>query len=193
EREAKSIGEEATFTDNVTDPQRISAAITAHSETVAARARRAQVIGRTVTLKVKLARRKTWGNRVVANHELFPVLSRQARLPLAGADGSQIRAVALSLWEKLALDEPVRLLGVTLSDLAPEEAPRQLGLFDVPASPVDSGNGRPVAINRAEALGRAMDAISERYGEGAIGRAAGAVEKVTQGDRIKVGALDEEQ
>ncbi len=184
---AKSIGEEATFSDNVLSMERITAAITAHSEAVASRARRAGFRGRTVTLKVKLAKRRTWGSKVVANHELFPVVSRQAKLPAPSADAVEIRKLALLLWDKLDLKEAVRLLGVTLSDLVAEEAPRQLGLFDVPASGTDA----PAGATRAEALGKAMDAISERFGEGSIARATGAVEKITQGDRPKMGQLDD--
>jgi hypothetical protein len=37
-----------------------------------------------------------------------------------------------------------------------------------------------------------MDAISERFGEGAISRAVGTVEKITQGDRLKLGQLEEQ-
>jgi hypothetical protein len=124
------------------------------------------------------------------------VFSRQARLPTAASDGTAIRSLALELWGKLALKEPVRLLGVTLSDLSTEDAPRQLGLFEAKASPPalheqqDATNLRPAATTRAEALGRTLDAISQRFGEGAIGRAAGSVEKITAGDRLKVGALD---
>lgn len=180
---AKSIGEEATFSENVLSEEKVSAAITAHSEAVARRARRAGFRGKTVTLKVKLARRKTWGAKVVANHELFPVLSRQAKLPAPSADAVEIRKVALTLWKKLDLKEAVRLLGVTLSDLEAEETPRQLGLFDAPAAPIVSAAGR----SRSEILGKTMDAISERFGEGAISRAVGAVEKITQSDRLKMG------
>lgn len=184
---AKSIGEEATFSENVLSEQKVSAAITAHSEAVAARARRAGFRGKTVTLKVKLARRKTWGEKVVANHELFPVLSRQAKLSAPTADAVEIRKVALLLWKKLELKEAVRLLGVTLSDLEVEEAPRQLGLFDAQKA----RNKAHAGASRAEILGKTMDAISERFGEGAIGRAVGSVEKITQGDRLKMGQIEE--
>lgn len=184
---AKSIGEEATFSENVLSEQKVSAAITAHSEAVAARARRAGFRGKTVTLKVKLARRKTWGEKVVANHELFPVLSRQAKLSAPTADAVEIRKVALLLWKKLELKEAVRLLGVTLSDLEVEEAPRQLGLFDAQKARDKAHAG----ASRAEILGKTMDAISERFGEGAIGRAVGSVEKITQGDRLKMGQIEE--
>lgn len=184
---AKSIGEEATFSENVLSEEKVSAAITSHSEAVAARARRAGFRGKTVTLKVKLARRKTWGTKVVANHELFPVLSRQAKLPALSADAVEIRKVALGLWKKLDLKEAIRLLGVTLSDLEAEEAPRQLGLFDAPPAPGTA----PTGASRSEILGKTMDAISERFGEGAISRAVGAVEKITQGDRLKMGQIEE--
>lgn len=184
---AKSIGEEATFSDNVLSRERIAAAITAHAEAVASRARRAGFRGKTVTLKVKLAKRRTWGSKAVANHELFPVVSRQAKLPSPSADAVEIRKLALSLWDKLDLKEAVRLLGVTLSELVAEEAPRQLGLFDVKATP---GTG-PAGVTRAEALGKTMDAISERFGEGSIARATGAMEKITQGDRFKMGQLED--
>jgi DNA polymerase-4 len=185
---AKSIGEEATFSENVLSEETVSAAITAHSEAVASRARRAGFRGKTVTLKVKLARRKTWGDKVVANHELFPVLSRQAKLPEASADAVEIRKVALALWRKLDLKEAVRLLGVTLSDLEVEHTPRQLGLFDAPPALGTS----PTGASRSEILGKTMDAISERFGEGAISRAVGTVEKITQGDRLKLGQLEEQ-
>ena len=101
DREPKSIGEEATFEDNVTDEQRIITAIIAHAEIVAARARRSSFRGTTVTLKVKLARRKKWGDKAVANHELFPVLSRQVRLTQATGDGQEISRSAIALYKKL--------------------------------------------------------------------------------------------
>lgn len=184
---AKSIGEEATFSENVLSEEKVSAAITAHSEAVAARARRAGFRGKTVTLKVKLARRKSWGEKAVANHELFPVLSRQAKLNAPTADAVEIRKTALLLWKKLALKEAVRLIGVTLSELEAEEAPRQLGLFDLPKTQDKSQAG----ATRAEILGKTMDAISKRFGEGSIARAVGSVEKITQGDRLKMGQLEE--
>ncbi len=201
ERVAQSIGEEATFPDNVSDESRILSAIVAHSEEVASRARRAGLRGRTVVLKVKLARRKTWGTRVVGNHDLFPVLSRQTRLSSATTDASEIRDTATFLFRKLALTEPVRLIGVTLTDLEPIHDPRQLGLFDRPPSPaqlagtkLSKGTVKGTGEKRGEALGRAMDAITKKFGDGVIGRAAGKMEKVTASNKIKHGtSLSEEK
>ncbi len=197
ERAPKSIGEEATFIDNVTDGERISGAITAHAEMVASRARRAGYAGQTVTLKVKLAQRKNWGEKIVSNHELFPVLSRQTKLKAPTTDGAEIRQQALALWKKLNITEPIRLLGVSLSDLQPLVSTRQLGLFDAPPPPTPavqkSGEEPGNAVNRAERLGQALDAISSRFGEGAITRAVDAPHKITQSDRLKVGENNELQ
>src|SRR5690606_36738537 len=104
-RVSKSIGEEATFLDNVADEKRIFSAITAHAEKVAARARRAGLLGETVVLKVKQARRKSWRDQLVSNHELFPVLTRQIKLKAACANGDEIRAAAMSLFSQLKLQE----------------------------------------------------------------------------------------
>lgn len=190
-RIAKSIGEEGTFSDNVLDEVKIGQAITLHAEKVAERARRAGYLGRTVTLKVKLARRKSWGDQLVSNHELFPVLSRQTRLKVPCADGTEIRATALALWKKLDLKEPVRLIGVTLGDLSAQHDPRQLDLFSAPSVPTThSGGAATSRTTRAEALGKTLDAIQDKFGAEVIGRAVPRVEKVTQSGRIKPGEPD---
>jgi DNA polymerase-4 len=192
-RVAKSIGEEATFSENVSDETRIGAAITAHAERVAQRARRTQQLGRTVVLKVKLARRKSWGTQLVSNHELFPVLSRQVRLKSPTTDGQEIRAAALGLWKKLCLTEPVRLLGVTLTDLTPAADPRQLDLFGggAKSNPKDLQTlPEPGPTTRGEALGRTLDAIVDKFGDRAIGRAVAPIEKITHSTKFKAGDDD---
>lgn len=185
----KSIGEEATFPEDVTDRARITSAILSHSDMVAARARRAGYVGQTVTVKVKLARRRAalppGSYEPAASHELFPVLSRQRRLPSACADGNAIGELAIALFNQLAVREPIRLVGVSLSHLAPGDAPRQLELFAQKTTPSTlRGTSQP----RAELLGRTLDAISDRFGEGAIFRAGQRVEKLTHTDKIKIGA-----
>lgn len=183
----KSIGEEATFAEDVQDAARIGGAITQHSEEVAARARHAGYLGGTVTLKVKLARRRHAGREMVSNHELFPVINRQRRLAAPTADGTEIRKVAWALWEGLALTEPIRLLGVSISRLESEAAPRQLNLFAARSRPVEI-SGPPSLPTRAEQLGRALDAINDKFGQGSVRRAMLGVEKVMQTDKIKTGS-----
>src|SRR5690606_9322473 len=136
------------------DEKRIFSAITAHAEKVAARARRAGLLGETVVLKVKLARRKSWGDQLVSNHELFPVLTRQIKLKAACANGDEIRAAAMSLFSQLKLQEPIRLIGVTLADLKSERDPRQMNLFDAQPRGIDVDT----TSTKSEALGRVLDA-----------------------------------
>ncbi len=59
ERAAKSIGEESTFEVNISDRERVSAALTAHADEVARRLRRSGSVGHTITLKIKLGQSRT--------------------------------------------------------------------------------------------------------------------------------------
>ncbi len=179
DRAAKSIGEEATFPDDVSARDRLESAVCSHAETVAERARRAGLQGRTVSVKVKLSQRNEHLPGVrPAHHELFPQLTRQQKLDAPTSDGAIISAVAKQLLEKLRLSAPIRLLGVSLSDLEAAGSPRQLDLF---------------ARNpRSERLGQALDAINDKFGAGSIARAATAQAKVTAGNRIKLGERSDE-
>jgi DNA polymerase IV len=171
----KSYGEENTFERDVSARDDVTAALTAHAEAVARRLRHDGHQGRTVTLKIKLGRprgfrpsRTNPGER----EPLYPLLTRSKTLPTATADGSVIRAVAIALWDEARIGEPVRLLGVTVSNIE-EPSMQQLDLF--------SGR-RPV-----DKLGPTLDAITERFGKGAIRRAVAEPEKATASDRKKRG------
>ncbi len=192
ERAPKSIGEEATFESDVTDPERIAAALTAHAEAVASRARRAGYVGRTVTLKIKLARasgRRT-SRTAEENEPVYPLLSRSVTLASPTSDGAVIRRAALDSWQRAGVTEPVRLLGVSLSNLS-EPSGVQLELFTprVEAVPKALAKLADVAprTTRGDALGQTLDAIADRFGSGAVRRAVEAPKKVTQGDRFKAG------
>lgn len=189
-RVPQSIGEEATFPDDVSDQDRVSGAITSHAERVAERARRAGYVGRTVILKIKLAQRRApQGGQQVAPHELYRIVSRQLRLSAATADATVIRQAGLQLWQRLALGEPIRLLGLTLSALQRDEQTRQLDLF----APRLSGVGPEDEIEtagreaRGERLGRTLDAIADKFGAGKVRRAVDVPEKITASDRAKIG------
>ncbi|HVJ14837.1 MAG TPA: DNA polymerase IV [Polyangiaceae bacterium] len=164
DRAAKSCGEENTFEHDVSDRETIASTITAHAEAVARRLRRSGLRGRTVTLKIKLARRKGERSARVGqlSEPIYPLLSRQKTLPMAIDDGARIREVALALWDAEALAEPVRLIGVSLSGLE-TTANEQLDLFPPPRDP----------------LGPVLDEIQERFGKGAIRRAVVDPDKVT--------------
>ncbi len=164
-REAKSYGEENTFSEDIADRGRLVTAIRAHSEAVARRLRRDEVRGRTITLKLKLARRLGAGK--------FPLLSRSTTLGEATDDGAQIAAVARELLTRSGLSEPVRLLGVSLSQLEPRGV-EQLGLFETP------GRSR-------RKLNHVVDEIQDRFGRTALERGIAPVGRAGLSLQIKRG------
>jgi len=173
-REPKSYGEESTFESDVSDRTRVTAALTEHAETVARRLRHDDYAGRTVTIKAKLGRargRRESRDASVATEPYYPLVTRSRTLPQATSDGALIRQVAVELWDEAKLGEPVRLLGVSLSNLERGAGGSQLELFAAPKS----------------ALGKTLDAITERFGERAISRAVGHTEKLTPGRTRKRG------
>ena len=105
---------------------------------VAARLRRAKIKARSVHLKVKYAD--------------FRVSTRQETLPLPTDDGAEIYRIAAGLLRK-AEARPIRLTGVHVGDLGTSTS--QLGLFDQNSK-------------RRERLNRSLDAIADKYGEGAV-------------------------
>ncbi len=177
ERAAKSIGEESTFDVNILDREVVSAALTAHADEVARRLRRSGYVGHTITLKIKLgqarnrrAARVPGGDR---DEPVYPLLTRAKTLREATDDGRVIREVALALWDAARVSEPVRLLGVSVSQLSPTQQ-SQLDLFTQTTRP-------------KRELGAALDAIRERFGRDAIGPAVSRFEKVTPSMRKKRG------
>jgi DNA polymerase-4 len=167
DRAMKSCGEENTFEEDVLDRDTIASTITAHSEAVARRLRHAGLRGRTVTLKMKLARRRGERSPRIGSlsEPVYPLLTRQKTLTEPTDDGARIRAVALELWDTEALTEPVRLIGVSLSGF--DNATQQLELsFDPPKKVRDP-------------VGPVLDQIQERFGKGAIRRAVAEPDKVT--------------
>ncbi len=152
-REAVSMSEENTFAEDVQDFDRLLAALLTHAEAVARRMRRSRMTARTVVLKLKLARRVSAGPRG------FPLLTRRATLPEPTDDGETVASVARTLLERWGLPEPVRLLGVGVTNLE-EGRPRQLSLFA-------GASGDPPR----ERLNRALDEIAARFGRGAVVRA----------------------
>jgi len=174
-REARSIGEESTFETNVREPDVITAAITAHCEAVAHRLRKLGMRAHTITLKVKLAHAQgTLPDRNSSDGDAprYPLVTRSKTLPQAIQDGTQMRAVVLALWRQAQVKAPLRLLGVSVSQLEPSTE-AQLELF--------SGKGKH------DRLGKAIDAIQERYGQGAIRRAVDTPEKLTPSKQAKPG------
>jgi len=139
---AKSVGSEETFSSDLDDTEVILREILRLADRTASRLREKGMCGRTVVLKVR------WSN--------FKTITRSRTLPAEFDNASEIYEAVKDLYLKLDPQRPrIRLLGVSVSSLAPGPPRRQL-LLD------DSGRA---AWNEA-AL--AVDDIRRRFGEGAV-------------------------
>jgi DNA polymerase IV len=130
-----TISNERTFREDVSDPACIESMLCSLCERVCFRARKRKIKARTVQLKLRYAD--------------FETLQRSRTLS-ATCSELELYRVVLGLYRKARRrPAPIRLLGVCLSNLEPEQ--RQLCLFD---------EGR--------SLHRTVDEVRERYGYGAL-------------------------
>lgn len=170
---AVSYSEENTFAEDISDPRRLGDTLLTHAESVARRLRRDAVRGRTIVLKWRDAERRRAGPRG------YPLHTRQVTLFEATDDGAVIVREARQLLRDNGPDGAVRLIGVGVSGLE-DAASGQLGLFRA-APEVDDRGER-------DALNRALDAINDRFGPGAVVRASqGTAERATLSLQIKRG------
>ena len=84
----------------------------------------------------------------------FAVHTRRRTLDHPTDDGQELYREVLALLERAPPERPLRLTGVSAQDLG-EPSTAQLGLFGEPP-------------RRSEALNRTLDAITERFGRGAV-------------------------
>ena len=145
EQAEKSIGAEVTFDVDVDDPTEIRRTLLALAEKVGARLRGAGQVGRTVSLKVRMAD--------------FRTVSRSRTLDVPTDVAREMFDTVWSLYTALQPGERIRLVGVRAEGLtAADETPRQLAL------------GAPErGWREAEA---AADAAAARFGRSVIGPAS---------------------
>ena len=145
DRAAKSLGTEDTFEEDcAADPSVLGPHIHAQALRLARRLRRAGVRGRVVQLKIKTAS--------------FALSTRRLTLAQPTDDGQTLYRVAMTLLERSPLRAQVRLTGVSVQGLSMTEA-AALELF------------APPAPSRAEKLNAALDRITARFGDTAVGTA----------------------
>jgi DNA polymerase-4 len=142
----KSIGAEQTFAVDLTSHPQLRRELLRLAETVGGRLRAANYHARTIGLKLR------FGN--------FSTVNRTRTLPHP-TDGTQaLYQVAIELLDCMALDRPrVRLLGLRAENVSPASSGRQLALGEP-----DRG------WREADA---AVDAVTRKFGTGAIGRLGG--------------------
>jgi DNA polymerase-4 len=138
----KSIGAEETFDEDVDDPEIIRRELLRLAEKVGARMRAGGHVGRTVSVKLRMADFKT--------------ITRARTLGEPTDLARSIYATACELYRAAGLDRtPLRLVGVRMENLsAAGETPRQLAL-DEPQS----------GWREAE---KVMDQLATRFGAGAV-------------------------
>lgn len=146
DHEAKSVGHETTFFEDVDAPEAVASVLLRLTEDTAQRLRRKGRRARTVTCKIRYGK--------------FETITRSRTLDAPTNATAELWEAARGIFEAWAGKsfQPVRLIGVSASGLSEgEEA--QLGLF------ADEGAAR------RRALDAASDAVAERFGRGAIRRA----------------------
>jgi DNA polymerase-4 len=108
DRPRKSIGAERTFGEDISSASQLRAVLDRTADTVWERVEKAGARGRTATLKLRYAD--------------FRTLTRARSLPQWIADKPEFAALGHALLDDLLpLEQPVRLLGLTLSALEQKE------------------------------------------------------------------------
>ena len=145
DRESKSISEERTYVDDLTDPKEIDRELLARAEGVARSLRREGLAGRTVHLKVRTGDFKT-ATRALTLRDPADLAE-----PILDAVRTMYR-------ERIDLHgKGVRLLGVGMSGLAPARGASS-GLF------VDAD------VERSRKRAQAADAVNDKLGENVLTR-----------------------
>ncbi len=139
---AKSVGSEETFAADVDDPEVLAREVLRCAVRVGRRLRDAGLAGRTVTLKLRFAD--------------FRTITRARTLPSPTDTDTELHQVAADLLARLGLDRtPIRLIGVTVSNLVTDGAPLQLQF----------GERQREAWSAAV---RAADRVRARFGDDAV-------------------------
>jgi DNA polymerase-4 len=141
DREAKSVSAETTFDVDISDPKELRRRLWLQTERVAERLKKAELSGRSVSLKLKTAR--------------FKLVSRQHKLSAPTQLAEVIFGAAEAMLLREAKGTAYRLIGVGVDDLG------EAALAD-PPDLFGGGAQRHVGTERA------MDAVRAKFGRQAI-------------------------
>jgi DNA polymerase-4 len=146
-RQEKSHGMERTFPEDVSDREQLRLFLYEFCEEVAFDLRHRGLRGRTVSLKARL-----WN---------FRTLTRSRTLAVPTNLGARIYATARALLERIPA-EPLRLLGVQVSNLEDVRTPVQQGLFG------DDSPRPEVPDSRLEKAMPGLDKLRNKYGRDTV-------------------------
>lgn len=136
--EAKSVGHEQTFSHDQTTVEDVHRELARLADAVASRLRSSHVVGRTITVKVRFGDFRTY--------------TRAKTIDTPTANGLKILRTAEALCAEFDVSRGIRLLGISMSKLAP--ANEQLDLMATPSTD--------------ETLDVVVDGIRSRFGESAV-------------------------
>lgn len=151
-REARSIGEEQTFSFDVEDRGKLREVIGQQAEAVARRLRREKLEARVVRLKIK-------SDEKLDRPGKYRIFTRQLTLNEPTQDGRRVAGAARELLDDDRLPRRARLIGVTVAGL------QAVGVN--PAGQIDLFSTVPT---EGRNLNSALDKIQDRYGSGSIQR-----------------------
>jgi len=141
EHEVKSIGHEQTYSQDIISLDAAQKELLALGNKVARRLRHKGLKGKTVTLKVK--------------YFDFVQVTRSATSPESTDDGSEIYSLACHLLKKTEVTKkPIRLLGISLSQLSFLGSGTQLSLFDQDRS-----------SQKRQRMNIVLDSLYEKFGD----------------------------
>ncbi len=150
--DVKSIGHEDTYSKDILDLEPAKRELLSLANRVARRMRRKGLEGKTITLKVK--------------YSDFKLITRSVTLHHYTNDSAKIYSNTCGLLGKTAVGKrPVRLLGISLSNLSDSGSGRQLSLFNQGES-----------NQKRKELNKTADSIIEKFGKRGI-RPGSLVEK----------------
>lgn len=144
--EVKSVGHRHTTSKDVSDPERIKQYLLKLSEMVARRLRAKNLEGKTINLWYRAAFSQAYFE---ATGSKFYGEGMQTTI-LHTNDGMEIFKAGWKSFEKIWLGEPIRMIGISVSNLK-KTTPATLSLLD--------------DVKRREVITRALDNINNRYGE----------------------------
>ena len=119
DRQPKSVGAERTFDRDLIEERDLLAALEPVVDAAWRRIERAEVSGRTLTLKVKFAD--------------FSLISRATTRPLPIATRDDVTEIGIALLRRmLPIDQGIRLLGLTLSGFGPDLTSSDIAELSLP-------------------------------------------------------------
>jgi DNA polymerase-4 len=144
DHDVKSIGHELTFSQDITSLDVAQKELLVLSNKVGRRMRHKRLKGKTITLKVK--------------YFDFVQITRSTSLPKPTNDGSEIYSVTCRLLKKTEVTKkPIRLLGISLSQLSLSGIGPQLSLFDQNQS-----------SQKRQRLNTVLDSLYEKFGDKSV-------------------------